>query len=345
MSEEQYQKLNEYMNDLFQVLEENNAFLLRKIRNITYVSEDCMKKLKSVPNQDYFSQNYLDIMEVYALGREIIESLCSCYLEQYNQIMNNGELNFDYDEDAQSYFYFNLHKQQFKINVNRHYDYRTVVELIHEFIHSTSEKQKRSNTGYLLTEFMSIYFELKAILYLNEIKGIPMEELPMEWRIKNAYRCANFFGSYSCQLTSYELFGEVHPNVIPLLSESLFPINEIQFTEENKALLEKFEKLEKKYQMETMYEENPIEWKYYLLKHSSFDKDYRYFLGICLAFYALEHCRIEDILYLNQHMNEMDDVVEALCSIGIDLNDENPLQESLNSMKHMIEKYSEIKRK
>ena len=72
---------------------------------------------------------------------------------------------------------------------------------------------------------------------------------------------------------------------------------------------------------------------------------FKYLFGTVLAMYAFKHCEMENILYLNEHINDENkkDIVEMLKSIGIDLNDDNFLKEALLSVKEYLSRYISVK--
>lgn len=72
------------------------------------------------------------------------------------------------------------------------------------------------------------------------------------------------------------------------------------------------------------------------------NQSYRYLLGTILACYAIEHCKTEDILYLNNHINDKEmGIVEILASIGIDIESSSFLEDAMESVKRRLEKNNE----
>ena len=76
---------------------------------------------------------------------------------------------------------------------------------------------------------------------------------------------------------------------------------------------------------------------------SPFFDNYRYFLGTILAYYAKEHCTLEKIVFLNNHINDLEfadiELDKLLKKIGININSKEFMMNSLESIKTYINKY------
>lgn len=357
MSEEQIQKLNRYFNDVFLMLEKKDSYLLHNIRKFVFASESYAEFADDVNFEEEAPSTYLTFEEVYALGREIIASICPCYLEEYNQILANGILNFDYENEYDgSYCYCNCYKQEFEVNINRRFSYRDIIVLIHEFMHYTNGKKIRSENRHLLTEFISIYFETKAVIYLIEEKQIFPNEVLWNERLKLTRKDANAFNWYSFPLTMYVQFGKIDSNSGPKLIHYLSPYttNKEIFTKECMNFLNKMEKLEDAYYKEYPEEKrNSENWIDYIHRYTSYAEHYHYILGTILAFYALEHCNVVDMIKLNNIISSYSDedyeeeygMENLLYGIGIDVNHSKTLNEALESMKHFNETYGNKKKR
>lgn len=203
---------------------------------------------------------------------------------------------------------------------------------------------------------------MKTVTYLIEEKGISPNEVLWEERLKMTRQSANTFACYSFPLTMYVLFEKIDLKYIEPLVQYLSPyqINEEQFTNECMQLLNNMKKVEKSYHEKYKEEErNQKNWEMWIHKHIPFAWNYLYLLGTFLTFYALEHCSVSDIIKINKIIrnSEYDDsinyeengydyeVEKILYSIGIDINDSKVLNDSMESMKSFIQKYSETKRK
>jgi len=111
----------------------------------------------------------LTYQDVYNLAREIIESINSDYLEDFDKLIENGQLDFGYEGEYEDSVF--VHEQKDSniynyINIKREFNYSDVGSLVHEFIHYTNGKNNNTIKRRILTEFLSIYYENYAIDYL-----------------------------------------------------------------------------------------------------------------------------------------------------------------------------------
>lgn len=314
-----YQKLNEYLNDICMYLEREHFFLLSNIDSIACFNDDFLNHLKDYTFNNEMRTNRMTYKDVYLLAREIIETIDKDYLEDFDQLIESGELDFNFEDDYYDShcisFYNKTYTKQL-INVNRDFNYNDVRILVHEFIHYINGHQYFRNREFF-TEFFSIYFELYVIDYLI-LKGIRKDEIDYFHRIKNVFEHASVFSSYEIALLSYIKFGAINDKTVSLLNEYFLNIDEESFIEECKFLY---------FNLNGIFEEN----KDFLLENS--DKvgeflsrsfiihNYRYVLGTILAIYARKYSNFEDIVFLNNHLFEYDNIpiVEILQKVGIDL--------------------------
>lgn len=346
MTEEQYKKLNNYLNNAFMYLEKKDFFLLENIYSICKLNSEFNKFIKKYELDDKQVENNLSFNEVYLLGREIIESINKNYLNDYDKLIETGILDFSYSNEYFDSHYANINGQDI-INVNRRFNYSDVRILIHEFIHYTnsSKREKMSINQYLLTEFLSIYFEIYTIEFLINNKHISKKEIDYYDRLINIKEKSNCFTYYELILLAYENFGNIDKNSVNLLNDNFLNIEERQFNKECLNVLNNLERMEKNYKNEIKFQE-----KFDLEELTSkqclqISSDYRYILGTLCAFYANKYSKIEDIVYLNDHINDPKyaymSIYEILLSIGIDLNDEKFNEKLFNIIDEYINKYDE----
>lgn len=143
MNQEQIQELNGYLNDIFLMLNEEDSYLLHNLRKFVFVNENYLQFAnKNLNCEEKSISTYLTFEQVYALGREVIETYCPCYLEEYDCILSSGILDLSYEKEYDgSHCDCNPHRQQFEININREFHYEDVITLIHEFMHYTNGKK------------------------------------------------------------------------------------------------------------------------------------------------------------------------------------------------------------
>lgn len=342
MTEDQYKKLNNYLNDIFLYLEKRDYVLIENINWIGGLNEKFIKFIKNYSLENKVEENTLTFDDVYLLAREIIENINKNYLENFNNLIETGQLDFSYNNDYFDSHYMNENGQDI-ININRMFNYGDVILLIHEFIHYTNNKEKCSINRYLLTEFLSIYFEIYSINFLIDNKNISKNEIDYFDRLKNTQNQSNRFSWYESVLLAYEKFGNIDKNSIKLLKENYLNIEEEQFNKECLIALDNFERFEKKYNKKIKYEK---EFNLDVLNSELcvyFSMNYRYIIGTILAFYANKYCKLEDIVYLNDHINDEKyahmNLYEVLLSIGIDLNSEHFKENTFIGMEEFINNY------
>lgn len=76
------------------------------------------------------------------------------------------------------------------INVERKFNFNDVITLIHEFMHYINGNvEKEYINRYLLTEFISIYFEIYAQNYLLKNYDISKESIGIYYRLNDCKKC------------------------------------------------------------------------------------------------------------------------------------------------------------
>lgn len=217
------------------------------------------------------------------LAREIIKSIDAKFLEKYDQLIQSGELDFNYEIQEDDNLYvsvFKYSKQLNKgiINVNREFNYTDVTTLVHEFVHYINGVNLNvNNNRYLLTEFFSIYFEQYAINYLLE-RGILKTELDYTFRFQETKKISNFINWYGLVLIAYEKFDNIDKNTFQSF-QSHCSISFEEFEKRCNKVLKDFGESQKQYEIDIRYEKNFEEKNLskYLIKNLK--KTYRYLLG------------------------------------------------------------------
>jgi len=334
-----YDKLNFYLNDIFAILNKYDRFLTKNIDKIWCLNSNYIMHMKNYELSYKLKENKLTYMEVYLLAREIIESINPTYLDDYDALMESGKLDFGYEDEYDDSSFSCLHNL---IDIRREFNYSDVVSLVHEFIHYTNGKNKRSNNRYLLTEFLSIYFEMYAVDYLIE-KGIPIDEIGVYDRLVWTNGHSNSLYKYEMIFLAYEKFGCIDESTINYLNKYFSPISKEVFDIECQDLLQTISKAESNYRMDIMYEKKFDFYDFFCEHCSMFYRNYRYLLGTLLAFYAREYCEIEDIIYLNDHINDDNlgklKMVDLLKRIGVDIKSSDFIAKSLEGIDNYIKKY------
>lgn len=346
MDKKEYEELNKYLNDISVYLDKKYSIILNNISSICEMNDEYYKHLYDNEFKKNNTQNNLTYNDVYMLAREIIESINPNYLKEFDKLINSGQLDFSYEQeyDDCEYVYIERGNKSYNlININREFNYNDVVNLIHEFIHYTNGDKKVTRNRYYLTEFLSIYFETYAIDYLIN-KGINKDEIDYEIRLESTFDRASSFYYVESPLICFMDFGSINDDNYEMFKFKYYPIDRSAFDKECRILLDYLRKIEKKYR------ENHFKDDY---DYDEVIKDcanllitnFKYLFGTILSMYAFKHCKKENILYLNEHINDDDstDMVELLQSIGIDINDDNFLKEALLSIEEYLNKYVSVK--
>lgn len=342
--QEIYDKLNYYLNEICNYLEENDSFLLENIEQIARLNDVFLNFIEKYSLEAKTVENHLTSLEVYSLAREIIEKIDENYLLEFDQLISSGELDFSYAKEynGSQCLRISINNQVKQlININREFNYNDVVVLVHEFIHYTNGN-KRSKNEYYLGEFLSIYFEMYALFDLLN-QGINKEEIDYFYRIKSAKRHANGLYHYEVILLAYLKFGNLSDNTVTLLQKYFCSMKKEDFEKECKELYQILTREEEK------IKENPKAFGY-ILSDVFINSDYRYLLGTLLAIYALKESNFSDIVYLNHHIHEYEQkTISDIClSIGIDLFDQNFLPKLFVSIdeciKDLQKEYAPVKK-
>ena len=346
MNDDEYIELNKYLNNVGNYLEKTNNLIINNIYKICKINDEYYENLYDYKFEKETKENHLSYNDVYMLAREIIESINPVYLKEYDKLINNGQLDFSYDNeyDDCEYVYIEKNNKNYNlININREFNYDDVVNLIHEFIHYTNGGKNITKNRVLFTEFLSIYFETYAIDYLIK-KGINKNEIDYEIRLQSTFEKASSFYYVETPLICFMDFGSINDDNYNYFKNKYYPIEKNAFDKECRILLDHLRKIEKKYKI-THFKEN-YNYNELIKKYGDLLTDhFKYLFGTVLAMYAFKHCEMENILYLNEHINDENnkDIVEMLKSIGIDLNDDNFLKEALLSVKEYLSRYISVK--
>lgn len=327
MTQEEYKRLNDYLNDLFLEFQKKNKIFvdnLIPIWNLSIIINNYFKN-----NIETFQikskSNHLTFDDVYLLAREIIEKISPRYLDEYDELIKSGALNFNFNLKGNSEFSFNYYNEIVNrklINVSRKFNYTDVVFLIHEFFHYTQVKmnKKKSYNFEFFTEFIAIYFETIAKRYLIEEKNVLKDELIINNRVESLYRNNIKLYQYITVLVAYEYLGNINEYTEEDL-KNILGIRDSGFQKECLQTLNKLDSFKKNKSAVTLFNQN-----------------YRYVVGTILAYYALEHSKLEDMVELNDKINteyaELS-VQEVLNKVGIPLN-QNMVLESLDIIKKSI---------
>lgn len=341
MKTEDYHQLNCYLNTVFNELECQDNFLIRNCIMIDYSCDDLIYYLRDIEIDYDIKENNLTFQDVFFIARDIIASINPLYLKEYDNLIDSGKLDFSYNYDYpdSECVYFSNTKMNI-ININREFNYNDVVILIHEFFHYTNMKTDENTSEYLLTEFISIYFEIYAQKYL--IDNVPLNEINLYRRLQSTFNHCRQFQRYSPVLLTFSAFGNISEESINFINKYFYSLPKDEFDKSCQYVLNKFKQIENKYRMDIKYERNFDNNEFAYKLSEPFKDNYRYIIGTMFAFYAIEYCDINDILYLNDNINTIEfmskDPIILLKQIGIDLNEEHFIEKVAYAIRKFVDK-------
>lgn len=99
MNEEMYKKLNSYLNDFFIKAQHFDPIFIENLDGYCALSKLIMNKFNGTFKKWKIKENNLTFSDVYLIAREIIASIDAKYLDKYDQILQNGILDFSYEAE------------------------------------------------------------------------------------------------------------------------------------------------------------------------------------------------------------------------------------------------------
>ena len=343
MTEEKYKELNKYLNELFRYLDKYYKFILDNMLDIFTVNDQYFNFIRDYDLSVEYKENNLTYKEVYECARKIIESIDKKYLKLYDNLIETGQLDFSYTKEYDDSSFYHS-KDINLININRYFNYEDVIVLIHEFFHYTNGLKGRNLTNEILTEFISIYFEIYATNYLlNE--GVSKDELGYLRRIRSVYNRSYDLYYTETPLLAYNKFGNINDESLNLLNQFFTSnLTKKQFNNECNYLLDFFKLVKERYIKENFSNQvNDYELEE---KFANMFVDYfKYFFGTMWAFYAIENCDMKDIICVNDKMANNDKKMDELMNImKIDEFDYKTYEKAIESIINYINKIK-VKRK
>lgn len=322
MTKEEYEKINEYIKDNIDRLYKPNFFAVRNSFTLFYLYKDFLTvrpKEKIRINDEWQKIDFLSNVN-YA----------NSFLKQYNldnklnELLNNGTIDIidikeSYEDDYKDIDYYCNQSGENKAEiVSSHYgtieDSRT---LIHEFFHYLNLAPKITESRYILTEFVSIYFEFKYIEYLKDLNFDKHDLLKCyEMRFKDSYKICKEKNIMMLLIGIYDRYNDINQKNI-LEFDNILNIN----------LIEKdISKLD-------------------LNKNLNLN-NYRYVLGTLLATYALNN-NIDplNIIRLSNKLNDDSSVFELLEEIEIPLDNDILIKNAQSYLDKMINELTKEKSK
>ena len=303
MTNEDYKKLNDYLNKSCINLTKNDSFLLNNIRLLTILNDKCYFHIKDYNTDATICHNKLTYEEIINITRKIINMINPNWVVIYDRLIDTGELDFSYNSEYHG-SHMRYTEDRKEININREFSYEDVVVLVHEFTHYIANNKTFNENYYLLTEFFAIISEFIAKTYLLGFECIPINEIDINFRLRDLKHNSYCFYKYELSLLAFQCFGDLNENTYELLNQYFLKIDKETFLNECKAVLALYEKNEKDI-------------------NEMLSNDYRYVLGTLLALYCYKNRKVKDVIQLCDNFNNEKyqnmNVYEILNSIGIDI--------------------------
>lgn len=325
MTNEEYIELNEYLNEAFMQLEKYDFFFIDNIEMIEYINSLYCELVGEYEFDTSKKDQNLTYEEVYNLAREIIESINPNYLELFDNMINNGDLDFDYeDKYTESHVMYKLgDTERFRlVNIKRTYNYEEVKMLVHEFIHYTNSTASTVRR-HILSEYLSISAELYAEDYMLN-KGINIDDVNSSVRLESTYqRCADFSWVFDA-LIVYKELGSLNNENLKFAEENIIDIPEEELKTQCKRLLYSIREYNKKQEKEP--EDKKAEF------YEQMVSLYQYLLGTVFGFYTKDHVDKKVFVDMNDHINDDNEetAIDYLLKAGIEIEDMDKLFEPIS---------------
>ncbi len=321
---DKYKIINDYLNEF--CFQNDNTFFFHNLVPYFVTSDNILKILKEndsfietnhkynkgLFDNDYDDDIYLDGVESLYIVRRFIKEKCPMYLDKLDTFIKNGTFDFTDSHEhlnmsTSSYSYTNKHRE---ISINLHHNYHDPWTIIHEFIHQMNlTPEGYSDSRIVLTEGISIYFETLLFKYMEKL-GYDKVEINRirRYRTVDCFYVCHMLKDHILILDSYLKFGNISDNTYHDRNKYSL-INWTNKETYNKAIDATFKELEKRLI-------NPR-------------KESGYLLGTLIAFSAIRNnVDIDKFIKLNSKINDTNNILGCLKSIGINLNMDKELFQS-----------------
>ena len=355
MNNEDYKKLNNYLNEMLSYLEKEAPEVIDNLRLINDYSFRLDKELKKYNLEYEIKEKNLSIVDVIYITRNIIKSINIDYLNKFDEILKSGILNFDFGDldefikddevkkednkkkNNKSMVIYDVETNVKSVEIERNFNYKDVKILVHEFIHYVGRDYNNEllKNYHLLSEFIAIYFESYANDYLFE-NGISEDEIDYLDRIISTHNKAHFLSAETSVLLAYHILGYIDESTCKELDflNIPFELSEERFNICTKKLLNNFIKNDNG---SNNYNE------YCASLGVKFLDRINYFMGFLLAFYSRKNKDMKDIIDLNNSLQKYDiNMNELLNGFNIDIFDEHFIDDVLMSVDQYVSKYKSM---
>ena len=313
-------------------LQLGDNFFLDNLYTFGEVSVDLMNLLENHEFHEEKKEDNFTFLQIFEKAKEVMKSINPDYLEEFSKLVESGKIVADYNIFDVPYLERDYGNSRYgpkddTIYFGHSFSYDAIPILIHEYFHKLNHSDNIAR--FVLSEFISIYFELYAYEYLK-YHDVKSEELSLSKRLEFTWEDAVITANESFYLYTYNLFGKFDESTYSYIDYS--QVSRKDFELELKNKLKQFERIEKNYN--EINEEDRINFREHLaLMHNG---SYKYILGAILAYYSLYFKTPNDVLKLNDVFINNEDISlnDALNIIGVELDDTTVMQ-----MEFAIEKY------
>ena len=329
MTNEEYQELNNYLS-----LELNNMkndyFFLENIEIFKYINDKYYEVIEKYDISSNYNNLGLSDDDIYLLAHEIVESISPKYVELLEQLKNNNGLYIsDNNIIINNKYVLNdstslILPDKKIIFIKKKGNYSDVKQLVHELIHCTS-KNEHNIKRYILGEFLSIYFEQYAEEFLKN-KDIKDESVKSNDRIISTYNRSVELSYFINPLIIYLQLHEINIENIEYINKDIIKISKEELEMQCKKLLNAFRKYS--------------DQKKGIVGYNHFSVSFQYLFATLLSFYATKNCKLEDMINLNEHIDDKDElfIIDTLQNIGIDFEKEHTIENLFNCIEEYIQR-------
>ena len=330
MKKEDYDFLNSFFNNIslymFEKEDIEKYFFDYIIFNNMYF--EYFNKKNIIPRE--IKTNNLSFDDVLKYAREIIKSINKDYLSDFDNLLSTGKIDFSYNKEYHdSHVYYSGINNDIKlklININREFNYEDVGTVVHEFMHYTSTLLHSFNNK-LITEFISIYFELYTNEFLYKNYSINLDELDYDKRLLSNYKYCLVSKSIDLPLLLYSKFGN--------LNDDSYLDGQRLIRSYNKDIYN--ENINRAIDIINMFNDDTYK--------SPLIESHYYMYATLLAFYARNNCNIDDIINLVNNAKYEDlDLFELLSKYNINI-DNTFIYKTFDSMDEYLSIFRKEKAK
>ena len=356
-----YDKINDYFNPLFGKLYSLEDWpiefyqdYIELMSGIYLALEDSIVEATDgyIRIQSY-NRDKLTIMEIIDITKQVLQSIddqCdSNYVEIFEESINNGALDFVFRNEEQDeedfdatcsanhvrYVYYpEINEGNFiynTIDMTSDRSYQTVVDLIHEFFHYTNALPGPSKSRGVLTEGISIYFEMYATDYLlqNHICD-PTDLTPLSraaWMLKDIPKLDNYGVFLAYFATKGDLSDDSYEDV-----NEMYELSEEEYADRINLIYNVICNLEKKYKdvnESNTFVEDGIEYTDEEISQDTKEAVVRdmkdslgglgYFFGIMIASHMRLSGSVQRMSFINKSIPKKDDIYYYFEQLEIDL--------------------------